>query len=355
MPSGFLADNNAFRNWLAAKAAGLGLEDAACVRLDSPSFLAALEGFSARYSPSELEGMPRYVSEARPVKADLRRHAPWAKSAIVGTASFRALPPASTASLFKLADPQSPVSGLVAGYELRQDYHKFGLEAMRSLGSSLAVESGLEPRLEAFCDSNPLPERGLALYAGLGTLGFHRCLLSSATDSGVFCASLLTDLALPEILTEAPSPRCNRCGACVTACPNSVLGELERPFDCSRCVAALCSETRGPLDLEQARLLGRWVSGCGECLRDCHSSKMPPPVSIDLEWLLLCPASELARAIEGSSLSHAGPTLLRRNALAVLSNRGAPESLALVAKFKGSTGSAMLRSFSEALLNQAVR
>jgi len=352
MPSEFLTDNNAFRAWLDSEASRLGLEAAACVRLDSPGFQAAQGGFSSRYGRAALEGMPEYVLKAQKIKARPASYASWAASAIVVSGSFRDLPDAPSAKLFKLSDPASPLAGLMAGYELKLDYHSAAMASLRSLASDIqALISPTELRFDALCDSNPLPERGLALYAGLGTLGIHRCLLSSASDSAVYCAALLCDLKLPESLLQPPYPKCNSCGACASVCANKVLGDAKRPFDYSRCVAAIGSESRGSLSLEQVRFLGPWVSGCGECLRDCHSSKLPPPVAVDLEWLLLCPTAELSRAIEDTPLTYEGPALLRRNALAVLFNKGAPEGLALISKFKDLTGSSMLRSFAESLLN----
>lgn len=340
----------AFAQWLGAQTAELGLEAIGCLRLDQK-----LTGQLAEiYSPAELEGMPEYVRRDRQFKIDPQSYAPWAKSVLVALGSFRSLPEPPGRGLFKMSTKDSPVSGLVAGYCLRLDYHVSGRAAMRSLAEALEGFAGHEFRAEAHCDAGPLPERSFALAAGMGTVGLSRALLASATRDGVFIACLLTDLDLPErIFLKDRTSSCDRCGACVSACQAEAIGQVEKHLDCMRCAAALGLEFRGPLEMEQVKSLGLWVAGCGECVRECRRSKMPPPEWLDLDWLLNCPTPELDKAIASTPLEHSGSTMLRRNALAVLRNRNTPEALKLVCGFRDRTGSEKLKDFAGTLASSS--
>lgn len=345
-----LDDKDAFAGRLASLASEAGLEAAACLRLDSRKYLESLQAFKGAYSAARLASMPEYVGRGASVKADPSSLAPWARSAIVALGAFSKLPEAPNAGLFRRAGESSPLSGLVAGYALRADYHRWALTAMSRMKEDLERIAGVPLRVQFFADSNPLPERGLAVLSGLGSIGRSRCLLKDGLGAGIFIASLWTDFSFPECVKEGLVQGCASCHACAEACPNSVLGG--DIFECRQCVAALSSEFRGAFSIEEARLMGDWIFGCGRCVSACPGSRMPPPVAVDLEWLLMCGSSELEKAISGTPMERAGTTLLRRNALAALFNKGSMEAQELLRRFQGRSGSAMLSSFAGELLNR---
>ncbi len=323
-----------------------GFADSARIRF-SPDLNAKL---AESERDSDFEGMPEYVLRDRPFKKEPASFAPWAKTAMIFLGSFRELPPAPGGENLKRVDIASPFAGLVAGYMLRLDYHRFAKTALEKVAAELETLAGRKIKTQALCDANPLPERSLALLSGLGTPGPHRCLLASSTRDGVFIATLLTDLELPELIHEKDAASlCNRCGACVAECPSGALDPESGRFDCSRCLANIL-ETRGELAPESFEKAGAWIAGCGECVRACQRSKTPPPVALDLEWLLSCKNAELERALAMTPLAHYGVALLRRNALAALSKRELPETRALIERTARESGSEKLRAFAKRLL-----
>ncbi len=265
---------------------------------------------------------------------NLRRHPqsafPFAKSIICAAFPFNDLPrmalPATDNKLF---------GGTVAGYATRLDYHIAGKEKMAQLQTALNCHES-----KICIDTQPLAEKIIAEWAGLGCRGRNHCVLCENAFSGCYLAFLLIDAELPEMRPAPFEFDCNACGKCETACPNGVFSDDR--FALEKCVSFLTMEKKGALTPAEVAMLNNSVFGCSCCTASCPGGKMPEDIQLDLEWLLLAPASEIRKTIHNTALEYAGTTLLRRNAVYLLQTRNTPETSELLGRFN--PGSSFLQS-----------
>jgi epoxyqueuosine reductase len=162
-------------------------------------------------------------------------------------------------------DRGGPPAVRIARYARGQDYHRAlrgRLEALagylRSAGAAIA---------RAFTDSGPVPERELAVRAGLGWIGKNTMLIRPGAGSFCFIGSVFTDLALePTVPYELD--RCGSCTRCLEACPTEAFAG-PHVLDATRCLAYLTIEQRGPIADQDALRSRGWAFGCDICNEVC--------------------------------------------------------------------------------------
>ncbi len=264
---------------------------------------------------------------------------PWARTAIVGLASYHSAQPRST-------DPAPSGTGWIARYawssradasgERRpSDYHKVLLKRLRKLESRLHEQFGdFESR--AYVDTGPVVERALATAAGLGWTAKNTCIIHPKLGSFVFLGVLLTSLeARPEPPAHIVADHCGTCRRCIDACPTNALFTPYQ-MDASRCISYLTIEHRGPIAPELAGGMGRQVFGCDICQDVCPWNRKAP-VSADPELEpreeLVNPALEALAALDekaferkfnGSPVRRARFDGMRRNIAIAMGNSGHP-------------------------------
>lgn len=169
-------------------------------------------------------------------------------------------------------DPSSPGEpfALIAPFA-RRHYYRDAVRRLGGLAALLAERSGL-PR-EAFrpFSNSRLPEKPLAVAAGLGFLG-RNCLVVSPGLGSLF---VIAGLELPFPLEPdrppadwvRPGAACGSCRACREACPT---GALEQPgrLDPARCLQAWAGrEGEPPREVQAA--WGPRLYGCQACQEAC--------------------------------------------------------------------------------------
>ena len=204
---------------------------------------------------------------------------------------------------------------------------------------------GLEPGApgEWRCLANSgLPEKRLALAAGLGGLGRHGLVMLPGAGPACVLGLLLAPAgAGAEASAVAPSgarepprpgtdPACEGCGECLFACPTGALG----PAGYSR---ELCiqhwSTLPGPLPPEIEAAWGPRLYGCDACLEACPRFRPDPGAvstlgplgpGLPAEWLLEASDEELRSRLRGTALGLGWMPLeaFRRNARLALRARG---------------------------------
>jgi epoxyqueuosine reductase len=263
---------------------------------------------------------------------------PWARSVVVGWASYNQPQPHST-------DPAAAAAGWIARYawssrrdaqgvQRPSDYHKVLLKRMKAVEARLHERFGaFEAR--AFVDTGPLVERSLAEAAGLGWIGKNTCLIHPKLGSFGFLAVLLTSLEAENGFASAAlqPDRCGSCRRCLEACPT---GALIAPYqmDASRCIAYLTIEHRGPIHPELMAGMGRNVFGCDICQDVCPWNRKallgvdpelearPELVNLALEALAAMDEAEFEQQFNGSPVRRAGFQGLRRNVAIAMGNSG---------------------------------
>jgi epoxyqueuosine reductase len=285
-----------------------------------------------------LERRESEVKDGRLLRSRVGIPFPWARSVIVGWASYNQPLPHST-------DPTAGNAGWIARYawssrkngqgvQRPSDYHKVLLKRMKAVESRLHETFGaFEAR--AFVDTGPLVERSLAEAAGLGWTGKNTCLIHPKLGSFGFLAVLLTSL---EVKDEKVSPalqpdRCGSCRRCLDACPtNALIAPYQ--MDASRCISYLTIEHRGAINPDLIEGMGRNVFGCDICQDVCPWNRKaiisvdpelearPELVNPALEALAEMDEADFERQFNGSPVRRAGFQGLRRNVAIAMGNSG---------------------------------
>lgn len=221
----------------------------------------------------------------------------------------------------------------VARYAQYPDYHRWLGDAVWRLASRVAERFPAEKHWSAV-DTAPLPERELAVRAGLGALGKHTLLIHPDFGSHLLLGVLLTTLpAIGELRPVADL--CGHCRRCLEACPTGALGAYR--LDARLCLTTWTVENRGEIpEAFRDPASERWF-GCDACQDVCpwnrvrrqqRSSLLPPRLEpLDPLEVLELEAQQLAKRFEGTALLRPGVAGLRRNAAISLAKRDDARSL----------------------------
>ncbi len=309
---------------LAEIAASHGLLRLGAVALDDPRLAVSRRRIDA-YLEGERQGEMAFMARTR----ELRRHPEGllegARSALVAVV------------------PHGGEAGPVARYAQFVDYHT---EIHRRL---IELERALEELLPGVqtlvcVDTKPVPERALAMLAGLGFLGKHGCLIVPGLGSFLLIGCLLTTATWcpeeqrPPAPLDPPWDACGSCTACLDACPT---GAFESPgiLDPRRCISYLTIEHRGPIAAELMDGIGERVAGCDVCQDVCpynaadRSDRVPAqawlpapvrPRDPDPLRLATIGNNQHRQFVKGTPLSRIPRRAVRRNAVVALGHRRGP-------------------------------
>jgi epoxyqueuosine reductase len=292
---------------------------------------------------------PEYMRKTAELRADPLGLFPWAKSLAVFSLPFHSLP---RNNYFLPQANSDELSGLVAGYAGRFDYHVCMREKIYIFAAALQKYLGKNFVTEIFVDTKPVAEKPLAAFAGLGALGLNSCLLCKGEGSGTCLGILALDIELPEMEPVDFSAPCSTCGKCVEMCPTGAITGRRGDFKYMNCRSYLTMEKKGVLEKDDRKRLGEWIFGCDICTSLCPGSKIPQPLKADLEWLLLEDDSTVNKIIKNSALAYPGMKLLRRNAVCVLGNKPSARGKSIIAKFAASVKDEMLKTMTDIVLKE---
>jgi len=312
---------------------------------------------SAKFADIDSSQLPEYLSRSSDLRSDPLKLFPWAKSVIVAVFPFADIPDQQP---FLKPATSLDTSGKVAGYAMKMDYHIFGKKLLAKFAAKLKQDVNCEVRTEICIDTSPVAERALGSLSGIGEVGLNSCILVKNHGSGCFLGEIFTDVEIQDTGSKMQDTgdensvefwSCQGCNRCLGSCPTGAISE-GKAFRCVVCRSHLTMEKRGELAKGERKLLGDAIFGCDICTECCPRSNIPNAFDVDLEWLLMAPSGELKKAIKGTALEYAGVTLLKRNALAVLENKGTEKSLNLIKDFSKKTGSELLKKTADEILNQ---
>jgi epoxyqueuosine reductase len=153
----------------------------------------------------------------------------------------------------------------IARYARGRDYHDVLGERLAILSDRLLAAGARHVR--RYADAGPVPERDLAVRAGLGWIGKNAMLIRPGVGSWCFVGTIFTDLVLepdPPFATD----HCGSCTRCLEACPTGAFVEPHL-LDATRCISYLTIEQKGPIPAELAPALDGWAFGCDACNDAC--------------------------------------------------------------------------------------
>ena len=219
----------------------------------------------------------------------------------------------------------------VARYAQGEDYHRVMGERLGRLAAELVAVAG-RGRTRIYVDAGPLPERELAMRAGLGWFGKNTMLIHPRLGSFTFIGTVLTDL---DLAADAPfeSDRCGTCRRCLDACPTGAFPE-PRVLDATRCISYLTIEAKQDIPAPLRAGVGDNLFGCDICQDVCPwnekfarttgevrylpSADAPFP---SLEEILAMDEPAYEARFGFTALERAGLAGLKRNARVVIENR----------------------------------
>lgn len=146
----------------------------------------------------------------------------------------------------------------ISAYAIPRDYHIYFDNLFRELLGELEGEFP-DHKFVGFADNSPINERDAAAKAGLGIIGDNGMLITEKYSSYVFLGEIITDI--PYSGEAAEIKRCESCGACMSACPKSEIGE---------CLSAL-TQKKGELTEKEKNAIKKYGSmwGCDICQEVC--------------------------------------------------------------------------------------
>lgn len=303
-------------------------------RLDDPRLERSREAFESFLARGH-EGEMQFLTTTKGMRDDAALLLEGAKTALVGVMAY------------------GGVRGPVARYAQWADYHTI---VHRRLETVVARLSELLPEVTSkICvDTKPVPERSLAMLAGIGFQGKNGCLIVPGLGSYVVIGAILTTATLdvgddraPEESapgsSAAPWDACGSCRACLDDCPtDAFVGPAT--LDARRCISYLTIEHRGVIDEDLAMQMGARVAGCDVCQEVCPHNASPslprktephqrlPPVPGDRDRALSLAAlagignNQHKGLVRHSALNRIPRRELRRNALIALGNAEGPLS-----------------------------
>jgi epoxyqueuosine reductase len=219
----------------------------------------------------------------------------------------------------------------VAKYAQSADYHVVTKQKLDGLGGRLCAEAG-SGSWRSYVDAGPMPERDLALRAGLGWIGKNTMLIRPGLGSFTFIGCLMTDLVLAR---DEPfeADRCGSCTRCLEACPTDAFVE-PRVMDARRCISYLTIESRSEIPEALRPGVGDNLFGCDICQDVCPWNQRFAPETTEpgfrpdattgwpsTEEILRMDAEAFDARFGRTALERSGLEGLQRNARVLVENR----------------------------------
>ncbi|MBI5194503.1 MAG: tRNA epoxyqueuosine(34) reductase QueG [Nitrospirae bacterium] len=160
--------------------------------------------------------------------------------------------------------------GYIANYALNEDYHPVIEARLRELMEEINRLTDGRAKGKIYVDAGPVPEKALAVKAGIGWVGKHSIIVSKDAGSWLLLGVLLLDIELD--FDEPATDHCGNCTKCIEACPTNAIIE---PYvvDARRCISYLLGELKGDIPAELRPLIGNRIFGCDDCQWVCPKNK----------------------------------------------------------------------------------
>ncbi|MCS7204195.1 MAG: tRNA epoxyqueuosine(34) reductase QueG [Leptospiraceae bacterium] len=160
----------------------------------------------------------------------------------------------------------------ISRYAIGKDYHKVLKKKLKKLESKIKeLFDDIQTRITI--DSAPVPEKLLAIHAGIGWQGKNTNIIHPNYGSFFFisCIFLDKDLTIYEESKEIPD-FCLNCKLCILSCPTQALEPYK--LDVSKCISYWNIESREVIPDHIAKKSRGWIFGCDICQEVCpHNRK----------------------------------------------------------------------------------
>lgn len=172
----------------------------------------------------------------------------------------------------------------VARYAAGLDYHS--VIGAKLVQLSQMIETQI-PTIRTYygVDSRPLPERTLAILAGLGFKGKNSMVIRPKLGSYFFIGVLLLTEEIP---FDTPMiGGCGTCTRCIDSCPPHAIG-TDGSFNITACTSYQTIEQKAAMSDSQKTTSNGWIFGCDICQEVCPFNHDKTPIT---DWVELMPES----------------------------------------------------------------
>ncbi|MCH7504021.1 tRNA epoxyqueuosine(34) reductase QueG [PVC group bacterium] len=228
----------------------LGFDDCRFTKVDSPNNITRYKEWLSKNFHGEMSYLERHTA----FKEDLNLLLPDVKSAIVLAKNYKNTNKKHLNQKHK-----------IARYAVGQDYHEVISKKLSHFERYLNTVLP-EHNFYAGVDSRPIPERDLALKAGIGFRGKNSMVIKPGLGSYFFLAVILSTY---EFMPDQPSTvNCGQCRLCLDACPTGAITD-DYEVDSRKCISYLTIEKKTPLNDGELQSLNNWMFGCDICQEVC--------------------------------------------------------------------------------------
>lgn len=268
--------------------------------VSSPFVGAYLDSYREMVS-QEHYGDMGYLARHLPMKEDPNLLLPNVKSAIVLAKNYK-----------NTSDRALDGDLKVARYAAGLDYHDVIFDKVQVLLNQMAPSVG-DAQFYIGVDSRPLPERTLAILAGIGFKGKNSMIIRPKLGSYFLLSVILTTLKLP--FDRPLNGGCGTCTRCIDACPTNAIGS-NGSFNYTACVSYQTIEKKTRSTETELDSFGGWIFGCDICQEVCPFNHPAIPLT---NWPEFSPSQGVGHHLDDPSLLHKG-TALHRSKKRVLAN-----------------------------------
>jgi len=225
-----------------------------------------------------------------------------------------------------------PLIGLLSRYSYGIDYHIVFKKILNSISKEFE-------QLGIFCsasvDTGLIDERWASYVAHMGFLGKNQFLINNTYGSYLYLATIVVDVDIQKDIKLLDT--CGDCDICVRACPTNA---LDGEFHKERCISYL-TQSKDEFSYDEIKQLDDLVYGCDICQVVCpknkgidfhkHTEFEPTGIEkVDLLELLSMSNKEFMKVYGNNACSWKGSTIIKRNALCLLANRGVKQAVEII-------------------------
>jgi epoxyqueuosine reductase len=222
--------------------------------------------------------------------------------------------------------------GLLSRYSYGLDYHIVFKEKLNSIVNELK-----ELRINCLpsVDTGFIDERWASYVAHMGFLGRNQFLIDETYGSYLYLATILVDVDIEKSIKLLDT--CGDCDLCVRACPTNA---LEGKFHNDLCLSHI-TQSKHELSEYEISKVNDLVYGCDICQVVCpknkgidfhiHEEFEPAGIEeVDLLGILKMSNKQYKELYGNNASSWKGATIIKRNALCLLGNRGITEAIEII-------------------------
>ncbi len=163
--------------------------------------------------------------------------------------------------------PAGSTDGIIAKYAQGLDYHNV-IRSMTKQAIQELEQAFPGCKCRAATDSAPIPERELAVRAGIGWQGRHTNVIIPGFGNYAFLSVILTTATIEPDVIERPLDGCGTCTRCLKICPTGAL-VAPNTLDPRRCISYWTIEAKESIPEEIRPLMGNRIFGCDICIDIC--------------------------------------------------------------------------------------